>query len=116
MDLDSQGCRRPHFADRDEYPTAQDVLDAVWLFQDLADAARDSGEVADAERCRDIADAARSEYRRRSQEWSGASGPASSPAAWGAASPSGTARLDAGRSGVAQSSGAPSHGSDHAEG
>ena len=58
---------RPSFWDRTAFPTEQDVLDAVWLFQDLVAAAERAGDWADAERFRLIAEAARCEYWQRSR-------------------------------------------------
>lgn len=67
MDEQWWNAGRPHFWDRAEFPTEQDVLDAVWLYQDLVATAECLGEWADVERLRLIAEAARCEYWHRSQ-------------------------------------------------
>lgn len=67
MDQEWWNAARPSFWDRTAFPTEQDVLDAVWLFQDLVAAAERAGDWADAERFRLIAEAARCEYWQRSQ-------------------------------------------------
>lgn len=56
---------QPPFSDRDRYPTAHDVLDAMWLLEDLAEEAESAGEHAEAERRHRIALAAREEYQLR---------------------------------------------------
>ena len=66
MDRDWWNEPRPHFSDRTEYPSAQDVLDALWMLQDLALEADRAGSWANAERLRLVAEEARIEYRRRS--------------------------------------------------
>jgi hypothetical protein len=55
----------PPFSDMARYPTAHDVLDALWLLEDLAEAAESAGQHAEAERRHQIAQAAREEYQHR---------------------------------------------------
>ncbi len=67
-DIDLPDDSLPHLADRAQYPTAGDLLDALWLFEDLAADAERSGRAADARRLHTIAETARGEYRRRAAE------------------------------------------------
>lgn len=67
MDQGWWDAARPRFWDREEFPTDQDVLEAIWLYHDLERAAESDEVWADAERFRMIADMARLEYQRRSE-------------------------------------------------
>jgi hypothetical protein len=67
-DIDPGDDSLPRLADHALYPNARDVLDALWLFEDLAEDAERSGRAADARRLHTIADLARGEYRRRAAE------------------------------------------------
>lgn len=63
--LDSLDALQPPFSDLSRYPTAHDVLDAMWLLEDLAEEAEAAGERDEAERRHRIAQVAREEYQLR---------------------------------------------------
>jgi hypothetical protein len=60
--LDALG---PPFSDLARYPKAHDVLDAMWLLEDLAEEAESAGQHDEAGRRHRIAQAAREEYQHR---------------------------------------------------
>jgi hypothetical protein len=55
----------PPFSDTARYPTAHDVLDAMWLLEDLAEEAEEAGRHLEAELRHGMAKAAREEYQHR---------------------------------------------------
>jgi hypothetical protein len=65
MSPEDRAAHLPHFDDPTEYPSAGDVLDAVWLYEELAESADAAGDAGSAERFRLIADRARAQYRLR---------------------------------------------------
>lgn len=71
MDQQWWEAARPRFWDREEYPTNNDVLEALELYRELARTAQRNKEWAEAERLLLIADTARLEFERRSEtaEW-----------------------------------------------
>ena len=65
MSPEDRAVHLPHFDDPTEYPSAGDVLDAVWLYEELAEQAEAAGDPFGAERFRLIAERARAQYRAR---------------------------------------------------